>query len=330
MNVYAGIEPDRACLRPDGSDGPALLAPGDVPVVALVLAGSRGGTDPVAAAEGVTHKALVRVGQSTMLERVICALRQAGVRRVLVSTDTPGTVALACAAGAEIVEPGAGPSQSVALAMELSGAPLLVTTADHALLSPEWVRHFVANAPATADVAIMLARQQDVMSAVPSTRRTWLRFADGAWSGCNLFLLATDRAALAVDQWCAVERERKRPWRLAARLGWATFSEYLAGNLTLSDAIGRVGQRMGISAALVPASHGLAAVDVDKVEDLELVRAIVAGRSSSWEPDHLSVADVLVAPFVEGRGGRGAALVRAAGGMALAGLRRALSRLRSA
>src|SRR5690606_41070104 len=48
---------------------PALLV-GNVPVTALVLAGSRGGVDPVADAEGVTHKALVRVGAATMLERV--------------------------------------------------------------------------------------------------------------------------------------------------------------------------------------------------------------------------------------------------------------------
>lgn len=327
MNVHAGIGPDHAGMGLEWNY-PALLV-GNVPVTALVLAGSRGGVDPVADAEGVTHKALVRVGAATMLERVMAALREAGVQRVLVSADAPAAIALAHAAGAEVIPPGAGPSESVARAMEVAGAPLLVTTADHALLSPDWVRDFVEATPCNADVAIMLARQQDVEKAVPHNKRTWLRFADGAWSGCNLFLLATSRASLAVDQWRLVERERKRPWRLAARLGWTTFFEYLAGRLALADAIGRVGGRMGVTAALVPASHGLAAVDVDKVEDLALVRAIVAGETARGIAADLSLPELLVTPFVEGRGGQGALLLRRLGGTAASGMKRLFSVRRS-
>ena len=43
--------------------------------------------------------------------------------------------------------------------------------------------------------------------------------ADGDFSGCNLFLLATTRAEAAIATWQAVEADRKRPWRIAARLG---------------------------------------------------------------------------------------------------------------
>ena len=56
---------------------------------ALVLAGSRGGVDPVADYAGVSDKALIRIGGATMLERVVVALRAAGAERIAVSANAP-------------------------------------------------------------------------------------------------------------------------------------------------------------------------------------------------------------------------------------------------
>lgn len=249
----------------------------DTPITALVLAGSRGDDEPVASAEGVIHKALVRIGGVTMLEHVLGALREAGVARLCVSTSVPAVAEIALRAGAEVIASEPGPSESVARALETTGAPLLVTTADHPLLAPDWVRDFISASPEEADVSVMLARREDVEAAVPGSKRTWLRFADGGWSGCNLFLLTTPDARRAVDQWRMVERERKRPWRIAAQLGWGTLLDYALGRLTMADAIGRVGARMGVKAALVPATDGTAAVDVDSPADLLMVRRIFAG-----------------------------------------------------
>ena len=245
---------------------------------ALVLAGSRPGTiDPVAAAEGVSHKALVDVGGMPMLARVLRALRDAGIEHIAVSADAPEVLSIAYAFDAIPVPPGAGPSASVAAGFATMGPPLLVTTADHALLRPQWIADFNADTPEHADVAVLLARRGLVEAALPGTRRTWLRFADGAWSGCNLFLLNTPKAAAAIHTWEAVEAERKRPWKIAARLGAGTLASYLMGRLTLAEAISRLGQRVGVEAAVVAARAGLAAVDVDKPADLVQVRHILGG-----------------------------------------------------
>jgi GTP:adenosylcobinamide-phosphate guanylyltransferase len=255
-----------------------MTAPAMIPA-ALILAGSRqGAQDPVALVEGVPHKALVEVAGVPLLARVHAALRAAGVERIAVAADAPEVVALAQALGAETVAPESGPSGSVARGFALLGAPMLVTTADHALLQPEWVRQFLADSPPDADVAVLLARRDAVERAVPETRRTWLRFADGQWSGCNLFLLATPAAAAAIATWREVEANRKRPWRIAARLGPRVLWDYLRGRLTLAEAVARLGARIGIRAAVVAAADGLAAVDVDKVSDLVLVRDVAARR----------------------------------------------------
>ena len=243
--------------------------------VGLVLAGTRRGGDPFAAANQVSHKSLIDVGGRPMLERVIVALFKAGMEQVAVSTNDGAVAGIARKLGALVIEAADGPSASVAAALARFGTPMLVTTGDHALLRSEWVREMVRDTPDAADVGIMMAHQDRVEAAMPGTKRTYLAFADGRWSGCNLFYLKTARAEAAIDLWQMVEADRKRPWRVAARLGPATLLSMVLRRLTLADGIARLGQRIGIDAAMVPATDGLAAVDVDKPADLIAVRQIV-------------------------------------------------------
>ena len=245
---------------------------------ALVLAGSRPGADPLAGTEGKPHKALIEIEGRSLLERVVIALREAGAGRVAVSCDHPAVVELATRLGAEVLPTGAGPSESVLLALDSIGTPLVVTTADHALLSPDWLRQILRETPADADLSLMLAKREKIEAALPGTRRTYLRFADGAWSGCNLFFLQTVDARLAVAAWKAVEADRKRPWRIVRKLGLRTFASYAFGRLTLAQGIATLGRRLGVEASLVEAADGRAAIDVDKPADLKDIRALLATR----------------------------------------------------
>jgi CTP:molybdopterin cytidylyltransferase MocA len=248
-------------------------------LTALVLAGSRpNAPDPVAESEGVPHKVLAIAGGTTLLERVVQALRETGADTVAVSANHPAVEAEAHRLGATLLPTAPGPSQSVALAFERFGAPLLVTTGDHPLLQAAWVEELVDKTPATADVSLMLAERARVEAAAPGTRRTWLSFADGQWSGCNLFLLASPAAERAISTWKQVEADRKRPWRIARRLGLGTLWSYWRGKLTLAEAVERLARTLGASAALVRGGDGRAAIDVDKPDDLELVRSLL-GRA---------------------------------------------------
>ena len=245
----------------------------------LILAGSRpDAVDPVAEAEGVPHKVLARVEGLTLLERVVDAAREYGASDVAVAANHPAVEEEARRLGATLLPTARGPSDSVALAFTRYGAPLLVTTADHALLEPGWLAALVAGTPPGSDVALMLAQRNLVEAAAPGTRRTWLSLADGGWSGCNLFYLATPDAAGAIDTWRGVEANRKRPWKIAAGLGWGTLWDFLRGKLTMAAAVERIGQRIGISTVLVPAPDGRAAIDVDKPADLALVRELAAQK----------------------------------------------------
>jgi GTP:adenosylcobinamide-phosphate guanylyltransferase len=247
-------------------------------LTAVVLAGTRPGGDPLAQAAGVSHKALISIGGVPMLQRVLVALAAVpAVARIVVVIDRPEVVAQlpGCGKPVKVLSAASGPSASVAQALAAEGAPLLVTTADHALLSPDWVEEFLAADNGGDDVLLALARRESVEAAVPGSVRTWLRFADGHYSGCNLFLLRTPAAQGVVALWQQLEADRKRPLAMLRRLGFSYALRYRCGWLRLEQALQRLSHLSGGRVRPVILRNGLAAVDVDKMADLVLVRTVV-------------------------------------------------------
>ncbi len=254
-------------------------------ISALILAGSRGPDDPMAVATGVQHKALIPVAGKPMLLRVIAALAATPeVARIIVCIEAPELVTslagLATASAGKPVETFAAagsPSRSVAAALAHYGTPLLVTTADHALLEAEWVSYFLQQQAAGIDATVALARAELVMAAAPGTQRTFLRFSDGDYSGCNLFYFAAAKAAALAALWVQVEGLRKQPVAMLRLLGLSYALRYRWGWLKLSSALARLGSLAGgVRAGVVEMPFGRAAIDVDKMADLELVERLLA------------------------------------------------------
>jgi GTP:adenosylcobinamide-phosphate guanylyltransferase len=254
---------------------------------ALVLAGSRGPEDPVARVAGVTHKALVPVAGIPMLLRVIKTLRRSpSIGGLALCIDRSAMQQLDQGPAAELlasvqlIEPERTPSASVRRAIEtLSDAlPLLVTTADNALLTPQMVEHFCAAAPADADLAVALATEATIRRAYPDSIRTYYRFGGEGYSGCNLFLAKTPAVMKIAAFWSEIERYRKRPWRLVGAIGPLTLLQFLLGMLDLEAALRRFSAVVGATVRAVDMPFAEAAIDVDKPADLELAEQILARR----------------------------------------------------
>jgi CTP:molybdopterin cytidylyltransferase MocA len=254
---------------------------------ALIMAGSRPGGDPMARAAGVSHKCLLPVDGTPMIRRVVTALLAApSVGRVMISIDAPDLLE-EFFSGPEsdrigLVQSAETPSLSALAAIEAAGgaAPMLITTADHPLLVPALIERFCREAEASgADIVAGLAPEDVIRTAFPESRRTYLRFRDGRFSGCNLFALLRTEGTKAIRLWRRVERDRKRPWRIAKAFGLPMLLGYLAGWLTLDAALARLSRLAGAKAGVVVLPVAEAAVDVDKPEDLVLVEAILRGRA---------------------------------------------------
>jgi len=248
-------------------------------LTALVLAGNRPGGEPFADAQGVAHKGLIDVAGMPILARVCAALRRAGIARIVIATNCEEVSVLARRLDCEVFPASAGPSDSVGAVLEEYGTPLLVTTADHALLDARWITEFIRDTP-DCDLSILLARKEVVERDSPATKRTWMKLADGQWSGCNLFLLRTPDCRRAIGLWREVEANRKHPLRMAGRLGWGTLLRFILGQLTLQQMVSRLAGQVDVDARVVAAHDGRAAVDVDKQSDLDLVRRLAAGKST--------------------------------------------------
>ena len=256
---------------------------------AVVLAADRGPDDPVAKAAGVRCKSLTPVGGKPMVVRVLDALTASQAVNAYILCGPPKSVVdqeadletLIASGRVKWFENQATPSSSAFHVLQTlpDETPVLLTTADHVLLSARIVDYFCSEALATGcDVVAGIARHEAVTAAYPRTRRTATRLEDGAYCGCNLFAFLTPRARLAADFWRRVEDQRKNPLRLIRVLGWGAVLRYLMGRLSLNEALKRMSHRLGFKAGAVVLPFPEAAVDVDSVNDLKLAENIVSNR----------------------------------------------------
>ncbi len=258
---------------------------------AVVLAGDRGSGDPVAEAAGVCCKSLTPVGGTPMVLRVLDALTAAaeidtivlcGPRQSAVDQDEELRNRIR-SGKVRWVEQQATPSSSTYQTLELlpTSTPVLVTTADHALLTAEMVDYFCSQARSTGgEIVVGLASDELVRRAYPETKRTTLRLRDGAYCSCNLFAFLSPRARAMADFWRKVEAQRKKTLRVISVFGWMAVLLYVLRQVSLDEGLKRISRRMGLKAGAVVMPFPEAAVDVDTAEDWKLVESIVAGRTS--------------------------------------------------
>jgi GTP:adenosylcobinamide-phosphate guanylyltransferase len=253
------------------------------------MAGSRGGNDPLATATGVTHKALAPVAGVAMLERVLRTLAASPwVGRIVVcgldpsaaedlGAPAPGGPPIALVRGDRT------PSASAALAIHELGLapPVLITTADHPLLSPATLDAFCERATAiNADATFGLVPVGLVHAAFPGIRRTAFRFRDGGFCGCNLYALLSTKGYQALREWAQVEAERKRPWRMLRILGYGTLARFVLGRLSLGDLTGIVFARTGLSVRPVLLTDPAAGFDVDTPEQRVAAEKFLLAKAS--------------------------------------------------
>ncbi|MBA2466860.1 MAG: NTP transferase domain-containing protein [Sphingomonas sp.] len=248
---------------------------------ALVLAGSRPGRDAFAQSHGSDLKALVLLAGEPMVRRPVAALLSSQrIGAVRVVAQQPERIAAVLPADPRLTVERSGATIAATLEALCNDPtvewPLLVTTADHALLDGAMIEDFCAKADG-AEVAVAVVEQAALRRRLPASRRTWIRLRGGAYSGANLFLLGSPRVASAIALWRDVEQDRKKGRRLLAAMGPLLLIGTALRLLSLEQAARRIGRKAGLEVRAVVMANPLAAVDVDKAEDHALVEALIEG-----------------------------------------------------
>jgi GTP:adenosylcobinamide-phosphate guanylyltransferase len=254
-----------------------------VKYTAIVLAGSRPGRDVFAEQFGTDIKALIAVRGEPMVRRPVRTLMASeAVSKVIVLAQAPGRIA-------DVIhsDPRIDIRQSLGTIAETMFQllddpnlewPLLVTTADHALLDVATVAEFAREAGG-ADVAIGVVEKRELLRRLPGTERTWLKFRAGAYTGANLFALKSPAVRPAIEWWRSVEQDRKKAWSIMSLLGPGVLVAVALRLVSLDEVLAQLGGRLGLKLKAVRLSNPLAGVDVDKPADHTLVEAILAGKA---------------------------------------------------
>jgi len=258
----------------------------------LVLAGRRNGHDPVAAEQGVSHKAIARVGGQPMLLNVLHALSASPwCGPLYISIDDAHVLDTVrelrpFVAVSEVRRSGASICTSIQAMISEGGIepPFLVVTADHALLTPEMINHFWTRASRAAmdeksDFALALVSKRAFSNIYPSSRRTFIWARDDQYSSCNMYAFLTPRSLTLLDFWADMENKRKRPLRLAAKFGLFNLGRYLLRLYAVKETFRRAGAVVGVNATAIEMPYPEAAIDIDTVQDLYLVEEILARRA---------------------------------------------------
>ena len=158
-------------------------------------------------------------------------------------------------------------------------APVLITTADHALLDAGILDYFLDKAiDNRADVSVGLVEYGLIEKTYPGVRRTVLKFSDGGYCGCNLYALSGARARDIISLWQRVQTQRKQPWRMALSLfGFSALVKYVCGRLSMRQTRLSILETTGITVDFIDLPFAHAGIDVDTPADKELVERILAG-----------------------------------------------------
>lgn len=250
---------------------------------AVVLAGSRPGRDPFAEQFGTDLKPLIPVAGEPMVRRPVRALlKNKAIGKILVLSQSPERIGAVLPKNRRIElrrsEGTIAESIEKLILEKAAEFPILVTTADHALLDSEMVGEFIAGAEG-ADLAIGVVERGSLLARLPQSKRTWLRFRGGAFSGANLFAFGSIKALAGIEQWRSVEQDRKKGWRVLMALGPVLLIGAALRLRTIEQSVAAMAGKLGMTARVVVLSNALACVDVDKAVDHTIVEAILAGRA---------------------------------------------------
>ncbi len=264
--------------------------------VAVVLAADRTASDPITQHTGTACKAFAPVDGTPMVIRVLDTLTACDLISSIILCGPPESLHIHCPELKKRIESGQvtwlpnrdTPSRSAESGFDRAhsmhgNTPILLTTADHALLTPLIVQNFLRQSlAANCDATVGLTRQEDIAKAFPGAKRTVTRLRDGGFCGCNLFTFNSKGRSL-VRFWRQAEDLRKRPWQLIAQiLGLRLVLSYLFGRLTLSQALHAVSIKSGVNIHPVILTDARAGVDVDKVEDLHLAESILTRSPTTF------------------------------------------------
>lgn len=243
-------------------------------------------TDPLYSYSQGKPKALIDINGRPMLEWVVDGLYEApSVEHVVVvgidEADRPGLnfarpVTFLPNQGGMIPNVKAGllwvrqnaPQETVALASSADIPHLRGPMVEELLNQCRPFDHMVYYTFATPAV---------IENRYPDSRRTYVKFKGGVQvAGADLFVVQIAVVDTNQQLWEAVTNARKNAWQIARLVGIGTLLKMVFRQLSLDEVPGIAGRMLGAPVKVILTNHAELAMDGDKPNQIELLRATMS------------------------------------------------------
>lgn len=241
---------------------------------AVVLAGDQNTKDPVARAGLTPFKAMAPVGDRKLIDFPLAALGammdEGRIGRIIVAA-APDMPALTPGPW-DVIEAGESIADTLARAYATVGAPLLVTTSDAAMLTPDILRDFMDGAEGGADLSAGITPLATVEITPEAAPRKAFVLDQASYVGTNLFAIATTTPESAFEALARAGRRRLVGEMLLSQLSWRLRPPSIA------EVEAKAAKLLGCSAALVTLRQPEAGFEVNGALDLMHLRQ----RWAAW------------------------------------------------
>jgi hypothetical protein len=172
-------------------------------------------------------------------------------------------------------------ADSVISAARGHDGPIIITTADNALLTADALDAVSRQVMNGADVAIAMAKREAVLAVHPDAQRRFYRFADAAYSNCNLYAMAGPHALKGAEIFRGGGQFAKKAGRIIEAFGLINLLLMRSRLISLPHALARISQRIGLTIAPVILNDGRNAIDVDNERTYAIVDRLISHSRQS-------------------------------------------------
>ena len=228
---------------------------------------------------GTDIKALVRIGDATLLDILIRALRQTSqIGRIVIVG--PSAARAGVDADLWVDERESGEENVFAALRSARSERAVFAASDLPFVDAASIERLIELVPADADAAYPICSRDEFERAFPGARSSFARLRDGEWTGASVFVVRPEFALRNERLLRRAFGARKSLLALAALLGPSLALQYALNQLHVADIVRRAEQLMqGSIVALRDAAPGLA-MDCDEAADFEYAMACVSRRAS--------------------------------------------------
>lgn len=243
---------------------------------AILPAGGRDAELAAATRSPSDIKALLKLGEQTLLERAIEAAREAGAQRVVVvGADELQPY---CSHADALLPEGNSGVDNVFKALDWLGqtpvgetnSRVLILSTDLPFVSGEALQAFLNACPSEADICVPLVERKTYDQKFPNSPGTWNTLrrdgAAGEWSTGSAFLIHTKALQRNRALMESAFQARKNPFAMVKLLGFPFILKFLLRRLSIEDILGRAERVLKCKGAAFEAPPELA-FDIDTPEE---------------------------------------------------------------